>query len=310
MLGSVPDTEPRFSISQISTFQASFLEDLDAYAAAGLDGIGIWELKLPEGGSDAEALEAFKRSGLGAAAAVPAIPSILPLPLLGGPTDPAERTEALAASIHRLAAFGPEGIVCLTGTGLGLDPDRAREIVVEGLASLAREAESAGVRIALEPYQADGGEEWTIASSIADAISLIEDAGGSDALGIQFDVWHLWNSPTVVEDVTREMERIAGVHVCDVRQPTRSWCDRVMPGDGIAGLPAILGTLEDAGWDGFYDLELFSDDGTFGTALPDSLWGEPAAEVAVRGRQALAGAWARRTQNAGAFRSSQFKEGA
>jgi sugar phosphate isomerase/epimerase len=309
MLESVPDTEPRFSISQISTFKAGFADDLEAYAGAGLDGIGLWELKLPEGDSDAEALEAFERSGLGAAAAVPAVPSILPLPLLGGPTDPAERVEALAASIRRLAAFDPEGIVCLTGSGLGLDPGRAREIVVEGLATLAGEAERAGVRIALEPYQADGGEEWTIVSSLPDAIALIEDAGGSDALGIQFDVWHLWNSPTVLEDVTREMERIAGVHVCDVREPTRCWCDRVMPGEGVVDLPAILGTLEAAGWDGFYDLELFSDDGTFGTVLPDSLWASPAAELAEHGRQALAGAWARRAQHAGSVRSSQFKEG-
>jgi hypothetical protein len=111
MLGAEHQTPPPFSISQISTFPNAFLDDLAASAAAGLDGIGIWELKLPAGGGDAVALEAFARSGLGAAAAVPAVPSILPLPLLGGPTDPAERVEALAASIHRLAPFAPEGIV-------------------------------------------------------------------------------------------------------------------------------------------------------------------------------------------------------
>ena len=49
---------------------------------------------------------ASSRAGSSAASAVPLVPSILPLPLLGGPTDPAERIEALCASIHRLAAFG------------------------------------------------------------------------------------------------------------------------------------------------------------------------------------------------------------
>jgi sugar phosphate isomerase/epimerase len=290
MLRAEPTTAPPFSISQVSTLAAAFADDLAAYAAAGLDGIGIWELKLPPGG-DGEALEALAASGLGAAAAVPAVPSILPLPLLGGPTDPAERVEALAASIHRLAPFAPEGIVCLTGSGLGLDPGRARRLVVDGLATLAGEAERAGVRIALEPYQADGGAEWTIASSIPEAVALIDDAGGGPALGLQFDVWHLWNSPTVLDDVQREVHRIAGVHVCDVRRPTRSWCDRVLPGDGVAALPALLGALEAAGWDGYYDLEIFSDDGTFGTGLPDSLWALPVAEFARRGRAALADAW-------------------
>ena len=43
------------SISQITTVGQPFADDLDAYRAAAADGIGIWELKLPEG-SDTEAL--------------------------------------------------------------------------------------------------------------------------------------------------------------------------------------------------------------------------------------------------------------
>src|SRR5581483_2804191 len=99
--------------------------DVRSYAAAGLDGIGIWELKLPDGG-DAEALELFEASGLEPASAVPAVPSILPLPLLGGPEDPAERVEAICASVERLAPFRPAGIVCLTGTGAGRAADGRR----------------------------------------------------------------------------------------------------------------------------------------------------------------------------------------
>src|SRR5438445_9290497 len=98
---------PALSVSQITTPNASFADDLGAYREAGFDGIGIWELKLPAAGSDAEPLEQLAESGLAAAAAVPAIPSILPLPRLGGPTDPAERIEACCRSVERLAAFGP-----------------------------------------------------------------------------------------------------------------------------------------------------------------------------------------------------------
>ena len=284
-------TTPRFSISQISTLPASFEEDLTAYAAAGLDGIGIWELKLREDGDDSAALEAFERSGLEAGSAVPAIPSILPLPLLGGPVDPAERIELLGASIHRLAAFGAPGIVCLTGSGLGLDPDEARATVVDGLRALAVEAELAGTRLALEPYQRDGGEEWSIASTIPEALELIDDAGGSPALGLQFDVWHLWNTPDVCGHITRELDRIAGVHICDVREETRCWADRILPGEGIADVATIMAALDGAGWQGLYDLEIFSDNGAFGTALQDSLWDVPASDLARRGRESLNAAW-------------------
>lgn len=289
-LSSRSDGVPRFSISQVTTLAAPFDEDLRAYADAGVDALGVWEIKLPEGG-DAEALDALGRSGLGSAAAVPAVPSILPLPLLGGPDDPAERVDAYCASIHRLAPFRPSGLVLLTGSAGGLDADEARATVVDGLRTIAREAESAGVRVGIEPYQREGGEQWTIASTIPEAVALIDDAGSPPSLGVQFDVWHLWNTPTLLEDIPRELGRFTGVHVCDVRTPTRGWADRALPGDGAADLPAILGALDAAGWDGYYDLEIFSDNGTFGSAYADSYWDVPAAELARRGREAFLVQW-------------------
>jgi len=41
------------------------------------------------------------------------------------------------------------------------------------------------------------------------------------------------------------------------------------------------------GWAGGYDLELFSDDGTFGDDFEDSLWKLPAEELARRGRRSF-----------------------
>jgi len=281
-----------FSISQVSSLAASFGDDVRAYAAAGVDGVGVWELKLGDGPDD-EALELLAASGLGSASAVPNVPSILPLPLLGGPEDPEERLDSLCASIHRLARFGAPAIVCLTGTGLGRDPDEAHTIVVEGLRTAAREAERAGVKLALEPYQREGGDEWSIANTLTDAAELIDEVG-SDALGIQFDVWHLWNTPDLLAEIPRHGHLIAGVHVCDWREPTRGWADRALPGEGGADLPAILGALDAAGWDSFYDLEIFSDNGTFGSAYPDSWWDVAPAELARRGRESFVNCWQER----------------
>jgi sugar phosphate isomerase/epimerase len=278
--------EPRVSVSQITTVRSSFADDVRLYAETGLDGIGVWELKLGE-----DSLELFEQSGLESAAAVPATPSILPLPLLGGPDDPAERIDAFCASLERLAPFRPTSVVCLTGTGDGRDADDARTIVVDGLRTIAGEAERLGVRIGLEPYQRVGGELWTIASSIPEAVELIEDAGDPQSLGIQFDVWHLWNTPTLYDDIAAEVDRLAGVHVCDYREPTRGWADRALPGEGSAHVPNILRALDAAGWDGLYDIEIFSDDGTFGNAYPDSFWAAPAEETLARARAAFERCW-------------------
>ncbi len=290
---SEPNRLPPFSISQVSTLASSFGDDVRAYAAAGVDGIGIWELKLAEV-SDAQALEELDASGLGRGSAVPEVPSILPLPFLPGPDDPQERIASLCASVHRLAAFGAPAVVCLTGSARGLDPDAARAVVVDGLRTVAAEAERAGVRVALEPYQRDGMEDWSIANTLADGAALIADAGGSPALGLQFDVWHQWNTPDLADEIARHAHLIAGVHVCDHRDPTRGWADRVLPGDGDADVPSVLAVLDAAGWDGFYDLEIFSDNGAFGSAYPDSLWDVAAAELARRGRDAFAHCWEKR----------------
>jgi sugar phosphate isomerase/epimerase len=275
---------PRFAISQITTLPASFEDDLRAYREAGAEGIGIWEIKLREGEEEAQ-VAALRESGLASTAAIPAVPSIAPLPI-PGPDDPAERVDAYCAGLRRLAPFEPTAVVLLTGPG-------EREVVVGGLRTIAAEARMLGLTIALEPYSRFEGEQWTIVNTLAEGAELIDEAGVADSVGLLFDTWHLWDSE-LEADLDAHARRIVGVHVCDVRDPTRSFADRLLPGDGVAEIPRILGLVDRAGWDGFYELEIFSDNGAFGHAHPDSLWDVPADELARRGREAFLACWERR----------------
>ena len=273
---------PHFSISQITTLPSSFEDDLRVYREAGAEGIGIWEIKLEEGREDA-LLAALRASGLESTNAVPAVPSIAPIPI-PGPETLNERIDAYCSGLRRLAPFEPSAVVLLTGAG-------ERGAIVDGLRRIAAEARGLGLRVALEPYRRHGGEEWTIVHTIPEAVELIEDAGVAGDVGILFDVWHLWDTEDLEEQLAREIDRIAGVHVDDVREPTRSFADRLLPGDGLADVPRILALLHGAGWSGFYELEVFSDNGAFGNAFPDSLWDVPAAELARRGREAFLTCW-------------------
>jgi sugar phosphate isomerase/epimerase len=254
----------RYSISQITTVGQSFADDLDAYRAAGAEGIGIWEMKLAD-----DSLDRFRASGLEAAAAVPEVPSILPLPLMEGPDDPDERVEAFRAGIRRLAPFGPSCVLFLTGPG-------DRDTVIAGIRAIADEGSRAGVRIALEPIQSEFAHFWTIPTSLAEAAQLLEEAGRPE-VGLVYDVWHLWNQPLV--QIERHRDRIAAVHLSDWRDPTRNTNDRVLPGDGVVDYEPILEALR---WDGLYDLEIFSDG-----ELPGSLWREDPRDLARRGVEAL-----------------------
>ena len=254
----------RLSISQITTVSQSFADDLDAYRAAGANGIGIWEMKLAE-----DSLECFRASGLGAAAAVPAVPSILPLPLMEGPADPAERVEAIRSAIRRLAPFEPECVLFLTGPG----EDRAA--IVEGIRAIADEGRERGVKVALEAIQPEFAHLWSIVSSLDEAAGLVDESGAD--VGLMYDSWHLWREP--VEAIERHRARIRGVHLADWREPTRNTNDRVLPGDGIVEFAPLLDALR---WDGLYDLEIFSD-----PELPGSLWHEEPRDLAARGVEAL-----------------------
>jgi sugar phosphate isomerase/epimerase len=281
--------EQRFSICQFTTLPASFEEDVAAYRAAGTQGIGICEMKLvPE--KEQEQRTAVKEAGLGVTTCIPAVPSILPLPLLPGPEDPEERIEDVCAGIRRLAPFEPTAIVCLTGPAGPLDESEARRVVGEGLRAIAAEGGRQGVPIALEPMQSRFRDDWTLITTMTEALELLDEAE-VDGAGILFDTWHLWNAPALADEIAVHGKRILGVHVNDWREPTRSWCDRVLPGEGAIDLPAILAALDQAGWQGFYELEVFSDDGTFGNDFPDSLWKVDAEGLARRGHEAFGACW-------------------
>ena len=254
----------RSSISQITTLTQSFADDLDAYREAGADGVGIWEMKLED-----DSLERFRASGLEAATSVPAVPSILPLPLMEGPADPAERVEAIRAGIRRLAPFEPPCVLFLTG------PGGDRETILEGIRAIADESRAQGVPVALEPIQREFAGFWTIVSSLDEAAALVDEAGAD--CGLQYDSWHLWREP--LEQIESHRSRIRGVHLADWREPTRNTNDRVLPGDGAIDFGSILDALH---WDGLYDLEIFSD-----PELPGSLWAGDPRELAARGIESL-----------------------
>src|SRR3954466_15781034 len=130
----------RLSICEFTTLTATFEDDLAAYRAAGVSGIGVCELKLGD-----DSARQLRESGLRATHCIPSGPSILPPPLLEGPDDPAQRVEALCASVRRLAELDPVCVVFLTG------PGDARDVVREGIRAVAAAGQEGGGPGALGP---------------------------------------------------------------------------------------------------------------------------------------------------------------
>jgi sugar phosphate isomerase/epimerase len=287
--------KPRFSVSQITTFHQTFDEDLASYAAAGVEGVGIWQFKLPEDGNDREALAKLKDSGLKATTMIPGTLSIHPVPF-PGPDDPAERTEELCATIRRFAPFEPEVVLVLPGApAAGSDPDEARRVTVEGFRKAAKVAAEYGLTLGMEPLHREIYGTWTTVYTIPQTIDLIDEIGEPN-VQVLYDVYHLHDTDNVLEDTVKYGSRISpSIHICDWREVTRNDFDRVLPGDGIIDLEGIFGALDAAADPRWVDLEIFSDDGSFSEMdFEDSLWKQPAADVLARAKAGFDKAWAAR----------------
>jgi sugar phosphate isomerase/epimerase len=281
---------PLFSAAGATTLKLSFEEDLAVLQQAGVEGIGLDEAKLRDDRVD---LDRFRASGLRASLCFPSTPSILPLPHWPGLDDPGARIDDMCRGVRRLAPFEPATCVCSTGPPGNYEQEEAMEVVVTGIRQVARAAADVGVMIAVEPMHISIAGDWSLIATVPETVELLARVDEPNT-GILFDVWHLWDSPDVLRHLRLHARRILGVHVDDWRDPTRGWCDRVLPGDGVADLPGILGALDEGGFDGWFDLEIFSDDGTFGESYPDSLWKLDPVELIRAGREQFMRAWRER----------------
>ncbi|HGT5323396.1 TPA: sugar phosphate isomerase/epimerase family protein [Escherichia coli] len=85
------------------------------------------------------------------------------------------------------------------------------------------------------------------------------DPDGEFGLGVAVDVYHVWWDPELASQILRAGKRILAFHVSDWLVPTTDLVnDRGMPGDGVINIPSIRRLVENAGFNGAIELEIFS----------------------------------------------------
>jgi len=273
------------AMNQISTMQATFEEDLPAYAAAGFEAIGLLEMKLPEDDNNNRRL--LDKYGFEVSNCIVSVLSILPLQGVvlpkgdwkgidfEGPEDTETRIRLICDAVRRLGPYKPSSVTVSFGSPDGFDSARAAEAALrDGLRRIADVATKSGVRIAIEPIHPS--IIHTLGQSIAETAHIIDDAGVADAVGILIDTWHSGDSPTLFGDIEAHGDRVIGLHVCD-RAPAGN-PNRLVPGTGASPTVEILGALRKHGYDTWADAELFS---------PHDVWLRPVEEAATIGFTAM-----------------------
>lgn len=152
----------------------------------------------------------------------------------------------------------------LTGQAAYKDIQVARDQVFDGIEATLAHARQAGVPLAIEPLHPMQAAERACVNTLEHALDICDalDPERSGALGVAVDVYHVWWDPKLAAQVARAgRERLLAFHVCDWLLPTRDLLnDRGMMGDGIIELRKIRGWLEQAGYDGPAEVEIFSED--------------------------------------------------
>jgi sugar phosphate isomerase/epimerase len=282
---------PRYAVNSYSTPHNSIFDDIEQVARTGGQAVGVWEGKFADG-DDNRIVDALQAHRLGTSFAVPAMHAILSIPFErpGSPTDIQQRTDLICASIERLARFCPQVIAIAPGTsGIADAPAGPVEDVVRALPQIADTAAQYGLEVGLELLAQRRGAAL---STFPDIVAVLDEVDRPN-VGILFDVFHSWCEPDLQDRLRRYASRINSVQVCDVKLDERGGFDREYPGRGRGTAPEIMATLIEVGYRGYWELEVFSDDGTYGNTYPDSYWAQPHERFLMDANSAFEESWKR-----------------
>ena len=137
----------------------------------------------------------------------------------------------------------------------------ARTHVKQGIKALLTHSKDVGVPLALEPLHPMTTADRSCLSSLNQALNWCDelDPDGEFNLGIALDVYHVWWDEDLERLIKRAGNRILAFHVSDWLVNTCDLVsDRGMPGDGVIDIPQIRSWVEDAGYQGLVEIEIFS----------------------------------------------------
>jgi sugar phosphate isomerase/epimerase len=282
---------PIFSVSQFTTWHQTFEQDVALYKRLGVGGIEVCERKLStDFGKAREQLAMVRDAGLRVTSVQPRVHAMFPDFMCPDVHDCADRMKRYRATIDLFThAFPDQNLpfVTISGKAPGGNFRDAHAVARKHYRELTAYAADKGARIAYEPLSPVLMNDDTFICTLDGAMRLIDDIDRPSTFGLMLDVWHVWSEPDLPRRVEAIGERIFGVHISDwpAGEP-RCPGDRLLPGDGVIDLPTIFGSIDRAGYDDAYCMEIFSAD-----ALPDSLWRADPANVIERGRAGFYRAW-------------------
>lgn len=253
----------RLSLNQVTTRRWSLPEAVEGCLRAGVPGISPWRDKVAEVGLK-EAARLLRGSGL-------RVHSLH----IGGDFPAASEAERRASiednrrALEEAAELGADNLTLRAGPAPDRDLDAARATVEQGIENLIPHAEQSGVKLAIEPFHPVFAAERSVLVTLRQANDVLERLD-SPQIGVAIDAYHVWWDPDLYAQISRAAGRIVGFHIDDWPVPNKDpLLSRAMMGDGVIELGRIRSAIDQAGYAGPIEVEIFN----------PAYWNMPGEEV-------------------------------
>jgi sugar phosphate isomerase/epimerase len=150
------------------------------------------------------------------------------------------------------------------GSTASKDIVAARGQVEDAIAEMLDHAREAKMPLAIEPLHPAYAADRACVNTTKQALDICDrlDPDRTGALGVAFDVYHIWWDPDLMAQIVRAgRDRLLAFHVCDWLVPTKDILnDRGMMGDGVIDIRSVRAVVEAQGYAGYSEIEIFSND--------------------------------------------------
>lgn len=244
----------KLCIHTITTKPWQIEKSAEEFGKAGVGGISVWRDTLT-GRDIAKTGEMLRSNGLEIVSLVRGgfFPSI----------DSIKRKESIAdnrLAIDEAEALGCPMVVLVCGAEPRISLEKSRDQIRTGIDAILPYAENARVKLAIEPLHPMYADTRSGINTMEQANDMAEHFQ-SDYVGVAIDVYHLWWDPHLEHEIYRcgEHDNIFAFHICDWISPTIDMLnDRGLMGDGCIDIKQIREWVEGSGFDGFNEVEIFS----------------------------------------------------